>query len=225
MSLDSLAWNDSGLLPVVAQDAETGEVRMVAYANQEAVAQTLRSGRAHFFSRSRGKLWEKGETSGHTLAVRTVWVDCDGDTLIYLVDPRGPTCHTGAETCFFRQIGSSGEIEEAEDEVAAPTLSRLERTLGLRARSTAERSYTKSLLDGGPTKVAAKVSEEAAEFGGSLTGEGEDRVAEEGADLVYHLLVGLLLRKVPLRRLLSVLSRRFGRSGHEEKAARTRLSN
>ena len=222
MNLDSLAWNASGLLPVVAQDAETGEVRMVAYANQEAVAQTLRSRRAHFFSRSRGKLWQKGETSGHTLAVRAVWVDCDGDTLIYLVDPSGPSCHTGAETCFFRRIGSSGEIEEAGSEVAAPTLSRLERTLALRARSTAERSYTKSLLNAGATKVADKVREEATEFGHSLIEEGDQRVAEEGGDLVYHLLVGLVLREVPLRQLLAVLSGRFGRSGHEEKAARKR---
>ena len=96
MPLSALKYDEQGLIPVIAQDAETGEVRMVAWANQTAIEKTLETKQAHFFSRSRGELWLKGETSGNTLAVKSVWVDCDGDTMIYLVDPAGPSCHTGA---------------------------------------------------------------------------------------------------------------------------------
>jgi phosphoribosyl-ATP pyrophosphohydrolase/phosphoribosyl-AMP cyclohydrolase len=98
MSLSALKYDSQGLVAVIAQDAETGEVRMMAYADKTAVEQTLRTGLAHFYSRSRQALWKKGESSGNTLRVRNVWVDCDGDTLIYMVDPAGPSCHTGAQT-------------------------------------------------------------------------------------------------------------------------------
>jgi phosphoribosyl-ATP pyrophosphohydrolase/phosphoribosyl-AMP cyclohydrolase len=204
---------------VIAQDAETGEIRMVAYADQTAIEMTLQTGLAHFFSRSRGELWQKGETSGNTLAVRSVWVDCDGDTLIYMVDPAGPSCHTGAETCFFRRLDGGGDLVEAGGE-AAPTLLRLERTLEARKSSDAGKSYTKSLLDAGATKIDEKVREEAAELGHALVGESDERVASEAGDVLYHLLVGLVFRKVSLRDLLRELSKRFGQSGHDEKASR-----
>lgn len=219
MSLSALRYDDQGLIPVIAQDAETGEIRMVAWADQAAIELTLQTREAHFFSRSRGELWRKGATSGNTLGVRSVWVDCDGDTLIYMVDPAGPSCHTGADTCFFRRLEDDGCARDAPGE-AAPTLLRLERTLQTRTTAEAGKSYTKSLLDAGPGKIDEKVREEAAELGQALIGESDARVASEAGDVVYHLLVGLVLRKVPLRDLLSELSRRFGRSGHEEKASR-----
>jgi phosphoribosyl-ATP pyrophosphohydrolase/phosphoribosyl-AMP cyclohydrolase len=219
MSLSDLEYDENGLVPVIAQDAETGEVRMVAWANREAIQRTLDSGKAHFFSRSRQSLWLKGETSGNTLGVQSVWVDCDGDTLLYLVDPAGPSCHTGADTCFFRRLDGSGAMIDQPGD-AAPTLLRLERTLEARQSSDAEKSYTKSLLDKGAAKVDEKLREEAEELGEALMNESDDRVASESADLTYHLLVGLILRKVPLRAVLSVLSKRFGTSGHEEKASR-----
>jgi phosphoribosyl-ATP pyrophosphohydrolase/phosphoribosyl-AMP cyclohydrolase len=218
MSLDALKYNDQGLLAVIAQDAETGEVRMMAYANQEAIERTLESGVAHFYSRSRRQLWKKGESSGNTLGVRSVWVDCDGDTLIYMVDPAGPSCHTGAETCFFRRLDASGDTLEGE--IAAPTLLRLERTLQARKASNAGKSYTKSLLDAGPAKIDGKLREEAAELGQALIGESDARVASEAGDVIYHLLVGLVLREVSLRDLFTELSRRFGQSGHDEKRSR-----
>ncbi|MGD8607995.1 MAG: bifunctional phosphoribosyl-AMP cyclohydrolase/phosphoribosyl-ATP diphosphatase HisIE [Myxococcales bacterium] len=220
MGLEALNYDEQGLVAVVAQDAETGEIRMLAYADQTAVEHTLRTGLAHFFSRTRERLWKKGESSGHTLHVRSVWVDCDGDTLIYLVDPRGPSCHTGAETCFFRQIDADGTLVQGAEPSAAPTLLRLERTLRERKASEAARSYTKSLLDAGPTKVDEKIREEAAELGRALVDESDPRVTAEAADLLYHLLVGLILRGIPLRALLAELSRRFGVSGHDEKASR-----
>jgi phosphoribosyl-ATP pyrophosphohydrolase/phosphoribosyl-AMP cyclohydrolase len=220
MSLDALKYDDQGLVAVIAQDAETGEVRMMAYADRAAIERTLATREAHFFSRSRQQPWKKGESSGNTLGVRSVWVDCDGDTLVYLVDPVGPSCHTGAETCFFRRLNAEGELIEAGEEKAAPTLLRLSRTLEARKASDAGKSYTKALLDAGPTKIDAKLREEAAELGQALIGESDERVASEAGDVVYHLLVGLVSRGVSLRALLSELSKRFGQSGHEEKAKR-----
>jgi len=218
MGLDALNYDSQGLVAVIAQDAETGEVRMLAYADETAIERTLGTGLAHFYSRSRQQLWKKGESSGNTLRVRGVWVDCDGDTLIYMVDPEGPSCHTGAETCFFRRLDADGNLVEADS--AAPTLLRLERTLQERKASDAGKSYTKSLLDAGPTKIDAKVREEAAELGQALIGESDERVASEAGDVIYHLLVGLVLREVSLRDLFSELSKRFGTSGHDEKSSR-----
>jgi len=220
MPLSALNYDDRGLVAVIAQDAETGEVRMMAYADETAIERTLSTGLAHFYSRSRKSLWKKGESSGNTLGVRSVWVDCDGDTLIYMVDPAGPSCHTGAETCFFRRLDADGDLVEAGDDSAAPTLLRLERTLQARKASDAGESYTKSLLDAGATKIDAKVREEAGELGDALIGESDDRVASEAGDVIYHLLVGLVLREVSLRDLFSELSRRFGQSGHHEKKSR-----
>jgi phosphoribosyl-ATP pyrophosphohydrolase/phosphoribosyl-AMP cyclohydrolase len=220
MPLSALNYDDRGLVAVIAQDAETGEVRMMAYADETAIERTLSTGLAHFYSRSRQSLWKKGESSGNTLGVRSVWVDCDGDTLIYMVDPAGPSCHTGAETCFFRRLDADGDLVEAGDDSAAPTLLRLERTLQARKASDAGESYTKSLLDAGATKIDAKMREEAGELGDALIGESDDRVASEAGDVIYHLLVGLVLREVSLRDLFSELSKRFGQSGHEEKSSR-----
>jgi phosphoribosyl-ATP pyrophosphohydrolase/phosphoribosyl-AMP cyclohydrolase len=219
MPFSALNYSSHGLIPVIAQDAETGEIRMMAYADQIAIEKTLETGLAHFFSRSRGKLWLKGETSGNTLTVRSVWVDCDGDTLIYMVDPAGPSCHTGEETCFFRRLDANGNLVAGAGD-AAPTLLRLERTLEARKASDSDKSYTKSLLDKGAAKIDGKLREEAAELGQALIGESDQRVASEAGDVIYHLLVGLVLRKVALRDLLGELSRRFGTSGHDEKAAR-----
>lgn len=220
MLSDSLSYDAQGLVPVIAQDAETGEVRMLAYANKTAIESTLATGLAHFYSRSRRAPWLKGESSGNRLSVRSVWVDCDGDTLIYLVDPQGPSCHTGAETCFFRRLDIEGSVIETSADTAAPTLVRLERTLHARRSSDSGKSYTKSLLDAGTRKVDEKVREEATELGHALLEESDSRVSSEAGDLIYHMLVGLLLREVPLRDVLRELSRRFAQSGHEEKASR-----
>lgn len=213
--LAQLKKDAAGLVTVVAQDRLTGEVRMVAHANEEAVQKTLETGAAHFFSRSRGALWKKGETSGHVMRVHEVWVDCDADALLYLVDPEGPTCHTGAANCFLTQAGegvSSGR--------AAPLFTRLEEALAERRTRTGEKSYTRSLLDAGAPKIGAKLREEADELARAIESESADRVASEAADVLYHALVGLLSRDVPLRAVEAELARRFGVSGHDEKASR-----
>jgi phosphoribosyl-ATP pyrophosphohydrolase/phosphoribosyl-AMP cyclohydrolase len=215
----TLAFDDQGLLPAVAQDRITGQVRMVAWMNAEAVRATLSTGHATFYSRSRKRLWTKGETSGHVLVVRSVYADCDADTLLLMVDPAGPSCHTGRPTCFFRKVVAPDRIEELEREAGA-FIQELEGEIETRTRSTAKKSYTRSLLDGGATKIGEKLREEADELSRALGGESDERVASEAADVLYHLLVGLRLRGVSFRRVIEVLAERAGTSGHEEKASR-----
>jgi phosphoribosyl-AMP cyclohydrolase / phosphoribosyl-ATP pyrophosphohydrolase len=216
--MQGLKFDAQGLITAVAQDRATGEVRMVAWMNQEALARTLETGLATFYSRSRQKLWIKGETSNHRLRVESVIADCDGDTLLLLVDPEGPSCHTGRPNCFFRPLGSDGPVESESE--ALPYLFELESVIRKRQASTGERSYTRSLLDGGAAKVNAKISEEAGELVAAIQGETNERVASEAADVLYHLLVGLRLRGVALSDVVRELSRRSSRSGHAEKAAR-----
>lgn len=218
VDLDGLKWDAAGLVTVVAQDHLTGEVRMVAHASRDALARTLETREAHFFSRSRGALWKKGESSGHVLTVRDVWLDCDRDALVYLVEPHGPTCHTGAESCFFAHESAPTPAPGR----ALPLLARLEAALVARASAAAEKSYTRSLLDRGAETVGGKIREEADELARAIAGESDERVVAEAADLVYHVMVGLLLRRVPVRAVLGELARRFGTSGHAEKAARPR---
>ncbi len=218
MSSDTLAYDDKGLVTVVVQDRLTGEVRMVAHADAAAVNQTIASGQGWFWSRKRQSPWKKGESSGHVLEVHEVWTDCDRDAVVYLVDPHGPTCHTGTESCFSAPL--LGGAQEAGAR-ALPFLFRLEESLARRATADAGRSYTRSLLDGGASKIGAKLREEADEMARALDSESDARVTSEAADLVYHALVGLLARKIPLRSLVLELARRFGTSGHAEKAART----
>ena len=217
--MDALKLDERGLIPAVAQDRLTGQIRMVAWMNAEALERTLVTGRATFFSRSRGALWEKGETSGHVLRVHAVYADCDADTLLLSVDPVGPSCHTGRPSCFFRAVDADGAIRDLPREATA-FLGELEAELRDRAAAPAGTSYTRALLDGGPAKLAEKLAEEAGELGAALSGESDERVASEAADLVYHLLVALRLRGIDLRRVIEVLASRAGTSGLAEKARR-----
>jgi phosphoribosyl-AMP cyclohydrolase / phosphoribosyl-ATP pyrophosphohydrolase len=216
-----LKFDERGLIPAVAQDHLTGQVRMVAYMNQAALEQTLSTGKATFFSRSRGSLWTKGETSGHVLHVVSVVADCDADTLLLSVLPVGPSCHTGRPACFFRRVGADGTLEDSASE-AAPFLSELGELLHARKASTAEKSYTKSLLDGGPDKIGAKLREEAAELADAIKSESDERVVSEAADLLYHTMVGLTQRGLTLRQVIEVLAKRTHQSGHTEKASRAK---
>jgi len=209
----------TGLIPAIAQDRLTGEVRMVAWMNEAALAETLASGNATFFSRSRQSLWKKGESSGHVLKVHSVRADCDADVLLVLVDPAGPSCHTGRQNCFFYQVSAEQPLAE-QAETHAPFLLELEAVIRARASSSAEKSYTRSLLDGGPAKIGAKLREEADELARAIAGESDERVASEAADLLFHTLVGLRSRGLDVRAVLEQLAGRFGQSGHAEKAAR-----
>lgn len=219
MDFSALKWDAAGLVTVVVQDRMSGAVRMVAHANEAALTATLSTRDAHFYSRSRQSLWRKGESSGNVIRVAEVWLDCDADAVLYLADPAGPSCHTGAESCFFTRVDVS-DAAAREATPASPQLARLWAELEARRNAAGTKSYTRSLLDAGTTKIGAKVREEADELARALDGESDERVVAECADLVYHALVGLLARGVTLRDVEVELARRSGVSGLDEKAAR-----
>ena len=210
-------FDERGLIPAVAVDATSGAVLMLAWMNAEALAATRSSGEAHFFSRSRGRLWKKGETSGNTLSLVELRLDCDLDAILVRARPAGPTCHTGTTACFFHRDDGPDD-----DGVPAVTvLEQLDRVLQARRdSSTGEKSYTKSLLEKGMPKIVAKIAEEQGELAAELSGGPDDKVVYEAADLIFHVMVGLTARKIPVERVLDELARRFGTSGHSEKAAR-----
>jgi phosphoribosyl-AMP cyclohydrolase / phosphoribosyl-ATP pyrophosphohydrolase len=197
-----IAFDDRGLVPCIVQDWRTGEVLTLAYMNADSLRLTRRTGEMHFFSRSRQELWHKGATSGNTQALKELRYDCDGDALLALVDPRGPACHTGERTCFHR-----GEMEpRASFEV----LPELERTIAQRAGVRPEGSYTASLLDH-PDRAGDKVREEAEEVARARASESDERVAEEAADVLYHLSVLLASRGLSLGDAERVLDERRAR--------------
>jgi len=176
--MDEIAFDDRGLVPCVVQDWRTGEVLTLAYMNEEALARTRETGDVHFFSRSRGELWHKGETSGNFLRVRELRFDCDVDAVLALVEPAGPACHTGERTCFH-----NGQTEPPAPHEALPVL---ERTIAERRGADPGDSYTARLLADAAFN-GEKVREEADEVARAVEGESDERVREEAADVLYHL--------------------------------------
>jgi phosphoribosyl-ATP pyrophosphohydrolase/phosphoribosyl-AMP cyclohydrolase len=199
--LDEIQFDEKGLVPCVAQDFASGEVLTLAYASEESLRLTVSTGELHFYSRSREEIWRKGETSGNVLKLRQLRYDCDGDAIVALVEPTGPACHTGERSCFYRAI--DGEPAPAAHEALAT----LERILRSRAQERPEGSYTVELL-GDPARIAEKVEEEAEEVGRAATEESDERVAEEAADVLYHLSVLLVSRGVPQSAVMAVLNER-----------------
>ena len=189
-----------GLVPAIVQDADSGAVLMMAYMNREALDETLKRRRAVFFSRSKQRLWEKGETSGHTLDVVDVALDCDADTLLITARPRGPTCHIGTLTCF------GDESRTAATSIAF--IARLEAIVAQRAADKPDASYTAKLLGKGIHKVAQKVGEEGVETALAGASESDQKLVEESADLLFHLLVLLRARNVPLAQVVRELESR-----------------
>ncbi len=219
--------DDAGLVPCIVQDAATREVRMVGYMNEAALARTLETRRVTFYSRSKERLWTKGETSGHVLHLVALYADCDGDALLAEVSPVGPTCHTGARSCFARRVWPEAASVQGPGAGRAAFLHRVERVIEQRRAgrgftSPSRKSYVHALLSAGAPKVGAKLREEADELARAVADESDGRVAAEAADLVFHALVGLALRGVALDDVVAVLEARFGRSGIDEKAARSR---
>jgi len=186
------------LRPCIVQDARTGEVLTLAYMNEEAERRTRETGEIWFWSRSRQELWHKGETSGNKMRLRALRYDCDEDTLLALVEPAGPACHTGERTCFYR-----GEM----DPEPAEALATLERTVAQRRSADPGDSYTAALL-AEPARIGAKVREEAEEVARAAAGESDERVAEEAADVLYHLTVLLAARGLTLADAFGVLNER-----------------
>jgi phosphoribosyl-AMP cyclohydrolase / phosphoribosyl-ATP pyrophosphohydrolase len=213
---EGLHFDQRGLLPCVAQDFGSGEVLTLAYVSEESLRLTVNTGELHFYSRSRERIWRKGETSGNVLQLRQLRYDCDGDALLALVEPLGPACHTGERSCFYRELGGSASTEKDADAVpgepsplAHEALAVLQRTLCSRAAERPGASYTVKLLDD-PTLVGEKIEEEAEEVVRAGREESAERVAEEAADLLYHLSVLLASRAVPQATVMEVLNGRRG---------------
>jgi phosphoribosyl-ATP pyrophosphohydrolase/phosphoribosyl-AMP cyclohydrolase len=194
-----IVYDERGLVPCIVQDWSSGEVLTLAYMNALALERTRATGELHLWSRSRGELWHKGATSGNTQAVRALRLDCDGDAVLALVEPAGPACHTGERTCFHR-----GELEPAAPHEVLPAL---ERTLEQRAMERPAGSYTVALLDD-PPRIGEKVMEEAEEVARAAREESDERLDEESADVIYHLLVLLHSRGRRLRDAERVLDAR-----------------
>ena len=208
--LSAVRFGPDGLVPVVAQERRSGDILMVAYADRQALERTLSTGLAHYFSRSRKTLWRKGESSGHEQRVAEIRLDCDGDAVLYRVEQTGPACHTGTRTCFSSAVGSrnGGAGLEPGEDPGGHLLSRLAGVIAARAAERAEGSYTARLLEAGVPAISQKVGEEAVELVVAANAQDDARVASESADLLYHLLVLLKARGVPLDAVLRELENR-----------------
>lgn len=200
---EQVKFDERGLAPCVAQDFASGEVLTLAYVNEDSLRLTVETGELHFYSRSRQEIWRKGETSGNVLKLRGLRYDCDGDAVLALVEPTGPACHTGERSCFFRELEGDGEPNPPAHEALAA----LQRTLRSRAAERPEGSYTVKLLED-PKLIGEKVEEEAEEVARAAREESDERVAEEAADLLYHLSVLLTSREVAQSDVMDVLNGR-----------------
>jgi phosphoribosyl-AMP cyclohydrolase / phosphoribosyl-ATP pyrophosphohydrolase len=209
--LSVLQFNNEGLIPAIVQDVATGEVLMLAYMNREALEQTLDTGLAHYWSRSRAKLWQKGETSGHIQHVRDIRYDCDADTLLVLVEQEGVACHTGERSCFFRHL--SERYQPTQLTVAEGLLRQLYAVVQERKRRDPQESYVASLMARGQDHVLKKVIEEAAEVLMASKDGRPEAIVYEMADLWFHAIVALSWHDISPQEVIQELQRRFGKSG------------
>jgi len=205
LNLDNLKFNHDGLIPVVTQNYYTGKVLMQAYANKEAIEETLKSGYATYFSRSRNALWKKGETSGNYQKIMDIKVDCDEDSIIYLVVEEGPACHTGEESCFYRNLN----LEKDSKPVPFEILHKLYEKIQERKETMPEGSYVASLFKKGSDKIIQKVGEEAVETVIALKNKNKDEIVYETSDLLFHLLIALVDAGVKLSDIEEELLKRY----------------
>lgn len=205
-----IKWNERELAPAIVQDANTGQVLMLAYMNQTSLERTLETGESWFWSRSRGELWHKGATSGDTQRVVEIRYDCDADALLLRVEPAGPACHTGHQSCFYRRLPDQAEVKTLPP--SGGVLAHLEAVIRDRKANPRPGSYTRQLLEAGLPRILKKVGEEAVEVIIAAQNESDDRLISEMADLTYHVLVLLAARDLPWADVETELARRFGRS-------------
>jgi phosphoribosyl-ATP pyrophosphohydrolase/phosphoribosyl-AMP cyclohydrolase len=211
---NQLKFDGQGLLPAVIQDWLDGTVLMLGYMNQEALAKTVATRRVHFWSRSRKSLWEKGETSGHTLQVKELFIDCDADTILVKAQPVGPTCHTGERACFFSRLDEQGQlIHKSSQDAHGGILESVLRAIQDRRSHPQTGSYTSKLFEGGHDKILKKVAEEAGEVLLASKGGKQEEIVYEVADLFFHTLMVLGYHDLSLQDIYGELGRRFGKSG------------
>ncbi|MDR3162434.1 MAG: bifunctional phosphoribosyl-AMP cyclohydrolase/phosphoribosyl-ATP diphosphatase HisIE [Helicobacteraceae bacterium] len=218
----AIDWAKTPLIPVVTQDCATKEVLMLSYANRRAFELTLQSAYAHYFSRSRQRIWKKGEESGNFQKVQKVLIDCDGDALLYLVDQKGAACHTGHRSCFFTEAQSGTETESAivDPSLLYNVVDRLFHTISERKRIDPSFSYVASLFNKGENAILKKVTEEAGELTLAIKDGKEEQIVYEAADLLFHTLIALASKNLPPDRIRAELARREGIGGITEKAQR-----
>ena len=209
IDLDDIRFDERGLIPAIVQNASTREVLTLAYMNRESLAKTIETQQTWFWSRSRGELWHKGETSGNTQQVVSLTLDCDGDAIVVLVDPAGPACHTGATSCFETGASATG---------VGSVLDQLYQLIQTRERERPANSYTTYLFDEGIDKILKKLGEESAETIIAAKNEEQGRVVSEVSDLMYHLLVLLVARGVSLDQIAKELGNRRKAGGASERA-------
>ncbi len=206
--MTEIKWDGQGLVPAIVQDSHTGQVLMLAYMNEESLRRTLETGGTWFWSRSRGELWRKGATSGNTQRVVEVRYDCDADALLVLVEPAGPACHTGRQSCFYRRLPDGTEV--GSPPAVGGVLPHLEAVIQDRKANPRPGSYTCQLLDAGLPRILKKVGEEAVEILVAAQSEGDERLVSELADLIYHALVLLAARDLSWSDVEAELAQRFG---------------
>ncbi|RXJ92030.1 bifunctional phosphoribosyl-AMP cyclohydrolase/phosphoribosyl-ATP pyrophosphatase [Malaciobacter molluscorum] len=221
--IDKIDWEKmNNLIPVVTQDSNTNEVLMLAYMNKEALELTLNTKIAHYFSRSKQRIWKKGETSGHIQNVKEILLDCDNDTVLLKVEQIGVACHTGRKSCFFTNLETNEEVSEVKIDTTSAygVIDTLYHTICERKNANPKESYTAKLLKGKENSMLKKVVEEAGEFTFAVKDNDEEEIVYEAADLMYHCLVAMASKNVNPDRVKQELARRFGISGIEEKNSR-----
>lgn len=213
-----------GIIPVVTQDYETNEVLMLAYMDKEALKLTLSTNFAHYFSRSKQRIWKKGESSNHTQEIHSISIDCDNDTILLKVKQNGVACHTGRKSCFFTDIKSGEVTSDVEIDTAAMygVIDTLYHTILEKKNDDPNKSYTAKLLQGKQNSMLKKIVEEAGEFTFAVKDDDTEEIIYEGADLMYHCLVAMASKNISPDRIKQELTRRFGLSGIEEKNSRTK---
>jgi len=221
-TLNKVDWQKSDLLPVIVQEIGTNEVLMMAYMNQEALELSLNTKIAHYFSRSKQRIWKKGETSGHIQTIKEFLLDCDNDTLLIKVVQEGVACHTGRKSCFFTNIETGEAVSEIEVDSTAMygVIDELYHIILERKSADPESSWTAKLFAKGENTILKKIVEEAGELCFAVKDDNEEEIIYEAADLVYHCMVALGLKNISPDRIKQELARRFNMSGIAEKNAR-----
>ena len=222
-TLNKVDWDKSELLPVIVQEVGTNEVLMMAYMNREALELSLTTKIAHYFSRSKQRIWKKGESSGHTQTIHEFLLDCDNDTLLIKVTQEGVACHTGRKSCFFTNIETGDAVSEVEVQMASTygVIDELYHTLLERKSADPETSWTAKLFSKGENTILKKIVEEAGELCFAVKDDDHEEIVYESADLVYHCMVALALKNISPDRIKQELARRFDMSGIAEKNSRT----
>ena len=211
-----------GLIPVITQDATSNEVLMLAYMNKEALELTIKTNYAHYYSRSKQRLWKKGESSNHLQEIVEILVDCDNDTILLKVNQEGVACHTGRKSCFFTNLNTNETISEVEVNTSAAygVIDTLYHTILEKKNDDPSKSYTAKLLQGKQNSMLKKIVEESGEFTFAIKDNDTEEIIYEAADVTYHVLVALASKNISPDRVKQELARRFGISGIEEKNSR-----